>query len=89
MSVYGWVCVKRNHSVAEGIMQIFPRTCVEADGTSAVLSPFHAVIVINYSIWYKPMVYTGRTHFGNRGNADVRVERRLAPSGGDDKLSCG
>jgi len=36
-----------------------------------------------------PRRYSARTHFGNRGTADVRVERRLAPSGGDDKSSCG
>jgi len=47
----------------------------------------HSAII--YSTWYKPVVYTSRTHFGNRGNADVRVERRLAPSGGDDISLCG
>jgi len=36
-----------------------------------------------------PRRYSARTHFGNRGTVDVRVERRLAPSGGDDKSSCG
>jgi len=68
--------------VAEGIIQIY------------VLSPFRAVVVI---VVVQPSAiahgiypwYSDPTHFGNRGTVDVRVERRLAPSGGDDKSSCG
>ncbi|KAL4104888.1 hypothetical protein QTP88_020164 [Uroleucon formosanum] len=86
--------VKRNHSLAEGIMQIFPRNCSEADYTSDVLSPSHAVVVV---VVVRPSAiprgiyprYSGRSHFGNRGTVDMRVERRLAPSGGDDKSSYG
>ncbi|CAI6358694.1 unnamed protein product [Macrosiphum euphorbiae] len=65
-------------------MQIFPRTCSEADDTRDVLSPSRAVIVI---VVVQPSAiahgiypwYSGPIHFGNRGTVDVRVERRLAP----------
>ncbi|KAL5237779.1 hypothetical protein ACI65C_005189 [Semiaphis heraclei] len=54
-----------------------------------LLKPVHSHRpAVSYSTWYKPVVYTGRKHFGNRGDPDVRVERRLAPSGVDDKSSC-
>lgn len=94
MSVFRRRRVKRNHSLAEGIMQIFPRTCTEADYTSDVLSQSYAVVAV---VVVQPSAiprgiypwYSGRSHFGNRGTVDVRVERRLAPSGGDDKSSCG
>lgn len=46
-------CAKRNHSAAEGIMQIFPRTCAEDDDTRDVSSPSRYVVVRpSASTWF-------------------------------------
>lgn len=54
ISVFGEKrCAKRNHSAAEGIMQIFPRTCAEDDDTKDVSSPSRYVVVqLSASTWF-------------------------------------
>lgn len=44
----------------------------------------HGNLSPSYPQWYSARI----PQFGNRGAADVRVERRLAPSVGDDKSPC-
>jgi len=91
MSVFGKGGVRREITLRRKALCKYFRVPVPRTMTQETFHPRPATSsssAISQHMVY-PRRYSARTHFGNRGTADVRVERRLAPSGGDDKSSCG